>query len=376
MAGFAPSSVPEDRLRCREILPRVSRTFALTIRVLPDSLRDPITVAYLLCRLADVVEDAGQLEPRRRIEALRQLAGALRQRGTSVGAIVHAFDGVAELERPSGGSARGQDDAAASLLRERATVERCFTRLPESQAVILGRWIETMALGMATFVAREESAAGGPSDRGVPFALETREELHLYAYYVAGTVGHLLAELFAEELDPGGRGLIERMRPLASPFGVGLQLTNILQDLAEDRKRGWSYVPEEAARAHGTSISTLDRPEAREAALRVVGELALEAMGLLDRALDFTLLIPASAPRVRLFCLWPIFFALRTLGRIWGEERVVSGGQKVRITRGEVRYLMGVTSLACGFDRAILWAYRRERARLDRRMAAHPLLPH
>ena len=41
----------------RNILPGVSRTFALTIPVLPPRLADVVANAYLLCRLADTIED-------------------------------------------------------------------------------------------------------------------------------------------------------------------------------------------------------------------------------------------------------------------------------------------------------------------------------
>jgi len=43
------------------ILPHVSRTFALTIPQLPPALRTPVTNAYLLCRIADTIED--EIEP-------------------------------------------------------------------------------------------------------------------------------------------------------------------------------------------------------------------------------------------------------------------------------------------------------------------------
>ena len=47
----------DDWQFCSDILPRVSRTFALSIAALPEALRDAIRVAYLLCRVVDTVED-------------------------------------------------------------------------------------------------------------------------------------------------------------------------------------------------------------------------------------------------------------------------------------------------------------------------------
>ena len=348
-------SAASDFALCRELLPGVSRTFALTIRVLPERLRDAITVAYLLCRIADLFEDASELDPRARIVQLEAIGLSLEE---------NPPDPREMTARINDQLARELDHAAGMrLLEERETVFRAYVALPEAQRQILGRWIQAMAMGMASHVGRELRPL---REGGVRFALETEEELRRYAYYVAGTVGHLLTELFALDLGRRVAGSLERMRALATPFGLGLQFTNILQDVAEDRRRGWSYVPEEVARRHGTSILGLDDPGARGPALRVIADLVREAAAYLDQALEFTLLLPRSAPRVRLFCLWPTFFALRTLGRIYAEERVLQ--TKVRISRQEVRGLIGVTSLACVSDAGLGWLYRQERARLTRRM--------
>ena len=52
-----PDSGMSDEAYQDEILPHVSRTFALTIPQLPAALRTAVTSAYLLCRIADTIED-------------------------------------------------------------------------------------------------------------------------------------------------------------------------------------------------------------------------------------------------------------------------------------------------------------------------------
>lgn len=373
-------SSSEDTRFCREVLPEVSRTFALTIRVLPPSLRESVTVAYLLCRIADVLEDATGLDPSLRIDGLESFAGALSDLRVSAEELSGSLDPADRLPL--------QDSCSRRLIRGRLAVLRSYTGLPEAERDVLSRWIQAMALGMSSFVERERRFSGvgaiagtGPAGPGraspgassdVAFILETRDELRAYAYYVAGTVGHLLTELFTLHL--GRRAPSpDRLRDLAGPFGLGLQFTNIIQDMAEDRRRGWSYVPEEMARSHGTSVHGLDDPDGMPAALRVVGELVHEAAGYLDRAMEYTLLMPRCAPRIRLFCLWPTFFAMRTLVRLWGEERVVSGVEKVRITRREVRRVMGATVAASLSDRFLKSLYKAERERLRRRIELAPV---
>ncbi|MCA9755460.1 MAG: squalene/phytoene synthase family protein [Candidatus Eisenbacteria bacterium] len=345
-----------DRTRCRELLPMVSRTFALTIRVLPGSLRDTVTVAYLLCRLADVVEDATGLDPDLRVATLETFADALHAPPCEVASGERAAELSLAL-RPAESLAL-EEEHARTLLRERETVFRAYCSLEVEERRIVARWVEDMSRGMAGFVARERV---GREDAPA-YRLETAAELRDYAYYVAGTVGHLLTDLFQHHI--GSHRLDgAALRARAVPFGLGLQFTNILQDLAEDRRRGWSYVPEELASKHGTTITGLLRDTDRTQALRVVGDLAREAARNLDQAMEFTLLLPRSAPRIRLFCVWPIFFAMRTLQGICSDERVLVGGEKVKITRGEVRRLIGVTMLACLSDGSLRRLYQTERDR-------------
>ncbi|MEZ4648403.1 MAG: squalene/phytoene synthase family protein [Candidatus Eisenbacteria bacterium] len=345
-----------DRLRCRELLPTVSRTFALTIRVLPGALRDTVTVAYLLCRLADVVEDATGLDPDLRVATLEAFADVLHASPSGAPSDGRAAELSLSL-RPAE-SLPLSDPHARRLLGERGIVFRAYCALGTEERRIVARWVEDMSRGMAGFVARERVCR----DDAPAYRLETAAELRDYAYYVAGTVGHLLTDLFQHHIG-SGRLDAAALRARAVPFGLGLQFTNILQDLAEDRSRGWSYVPEELASKHGTSISGLLRDTDRSQALRVVGDLAREAARNLDQAMEFTLLLPRSAPRIRLFCLWPIFFAMRTLQGICSDERVLDGTEKVKITRGEVRRLIGVTALACLSDGSLRRLYRAERDR-------------
>jgi farnesyl-diphosphate farnesyltransferase len=218
----------------------------------------------------------------------------------------------------------------------------------------------------------ERERRADPATGPLRVVLDTSEETRLYAYYVAGTVGHLLTDLFALHL---GRDAAdpERLRSLAVPFGLGLQYTNILQDIAEDRRRGWSYVSEEVARAHGTTVASFDDPAERGRVLRVIGSVIEEAAGYLDRAMEYTLLLPRKAPRIRLFCAWPVFFAMRTLARIWGEEQILIGAERVRISRPEVRRVIGLTSASCLSNRGLGRLYGAERRRLGERMAVHPV---
>src|SRR5260221_1129906 len=74
-------SVSSDEVYQDHILPHVSRTFALTIPQLPPSLRTAVTCAYLLCRIADTIEDEPALSPPETLAFLQRFSALLGGRG-------------------------------------------------------------------------------------------------------------------------------------------------------------------------------------------------------------------------------------------------------------------------------------------------------
>src|SRR5207253_253284 len=81
---------------CGSILARVSRSFYLSIRLLPKKLRDPVSLAYLLARASDTIADTTELPPDLRIENLRLLVRGIQ--GEALGdAIVGLIASVTPL---------------------------------------------------------------------------------------------------------------------------------------------------------------------------------------------------------------------------------------------------------------------------------------
>ena len=71
---------------CRALLPHVSRTFAISVPCLPPPLDRQVTVAYLLCRLADTIEDSTHWTPQSRREAFNALAAVFAAEDLVAGA--------------------------------------------------------------------------------------------------------------------------------------------------------------------------------------------------------------------------------------------------------------------------------------------------
>jgi farnesyl-diphosphate farnesyltransferase len=352
--SLATTSVQADRAAarawCRAMLPRVSRTFALNIRLLPGELGEAVLLAYLFCRIADTVEDSPYLEARDRpalLAAYRNLFPLDEGWEAAAGDWSRAFEGL---------EAHGPDHA---LCRGAVAVFASFAQLPSHLRPPVEACVREMAEGMRSFAVRRAAAPDGG------LRLETLAELEEYCHYVAGTVGQMLLRLFAASTPHLDRVRLERMQRLAGRFGLAMQLTNIIKDVAEDAGRGAFFVPRALTVRHRLAPEEMLDPQRRSAALAVVRELVGLAAGALDAALAFTLLIPRRETRLRLFCLWPIFLAVSTLRVVLEDERLLLPGARLRIGRAEVRRCLGRTTLAVWSNRAIQRLYARQRLALD-----------
>jgi farnesyl-diphosphate farnesyltransferase len=349
----APGVVPERALArafCHDMLPRVSRTFALNIRLLPGALGETVLLAYLFCRIADTLEDSACLDARLKPALLEEYASLFPLRPGWEGRVVGWSRCFAGLESVGADHALGARAAA---------VFAAFAELPPRLRAPVESCVREMSEGMHRFALRKAQSPDGW------LRLETVSELEEYCHYVAGTVGEMLCRLFAEVSPALDGGRLERMQRLAGRFGLALQLTNIVKDVADDARRGTCYVPRSLAARQGLQPEEILDPARRAAARAVVRDLAKFAAGALDAALAFTLLIPRREPRLRLFCLWPIFLAAGTLRSVVDDERLFLPGARARIERSEVRRCLGETTLAVLSDRAIAKLYARRRLALE-----------
>ncbi|MDH3496463.1 MAG: squalene/phytoene synthase family protein [Gemmatimonadota bacterium] len=321
---------PADRAFCRAILPRVSRTFALGIRLLPDGLEQAVRVSYLLCRIADTIEDTADLHADAKAALLARWRAALDDGGPDAAPLGTAFPGPRTDEE--------------RLVREAGRVLRCFRALAPGERAAIRPWVQEMSDGMAEFAARRAGRDGPLA------ALASVAELDRYCYYVAGTVGHLLTGLFRIHYPRIGPTCYARLDGLATSFGLGLQLTNIIKDVADDRRRGWSFVPRDLCAAAGLHPDELQLPERHLDARRVMQALIAKARGHLRDALSYCTTLPSAAYRIRIFCLTSLYFAIRTLRLAERDPRLLDPRHKVKITRGDVYRTVATTHVIAPFN--------------------------
>ncbi len=323
-ATLAPPPV-NDREFCKEMLPKVSRTFALCIRLLPPTLEHSVLVAYLLCRIADTLEDTTSLVPVEKRELLEHFRSCLDPGGPGTKPLETAF-----------GCSNADDEF---LAHHAAIVLREFGRLPDVQQAAIRPWVQEMCSGMADFVELTDVNGNGSTD-----ATFTVEDLDRYCYYVAGTVGHLLTELFRLFRPTVQSERWDKLSSLATSFGLGLQLTNIIKDVADDRRRGRSFLPRR--------LFDGDRPQIMKALIE-------KAKGHLCDALEYSTSLPRRYYRVRLFCLTSFYFAVRTIKLAEQDPQLLNPSHKVKITRTDVYRTVAVTRAIAPVNALVRTYFRR-----------------
>lgn len=311
----------------KRILPEVSRTFALTIPQLDPRLRKVIANAYLLCRIADTIEDEHALPS--------DVKQQFHERFTRV---VGSTEDPASFARDLAPMLNGNTLAAErDLVAHAPAIIEVTDSFNLRQRESLARCIRTMCAGMPSFE-RHASTAG----------LADVREMDRYCYYVAGIVGQTLTDLFCD-FSPRIAEKREAMASLDVSFGQGLQMTNILKDFWEDRDRGVCWLPRDLFARAGVELQTIRRSDVPAAFGHAYAQLIGIAHSHLRNALKYTLLIPEKEVGVRRFCLIALGLAMRTLASILAKPDFTAAAQ-VKVSRQVVKKVMIATHLFAGYS--------------------------
>jgi len=327
------SRVAEAERFAREILPAVSRTFALSIRVLPGALGRSVLAAYLLCRIADTLED----EPSMRAEDKALLLDEL----------LRCFDEPAVADAfPAKLASLGGDIAHVRLAGRTDLVFVLYRALPTGTQAHVRRWVGEMILGMKKFVVLYPHG----------IRIQSLDEYKEYCYYVAGTVGYLLTDLWHEHVPSIGVRQHGVLREKCRAFAEALQTVNILKDVATDAEKENSiYIPEELLREHGSSHATILAPERLRQTRDALATMVQLAWHDLEGARSYLLLIPRRAVPIRLFCVLPLLFAYATLRDLTRTPQALVRREVVKISRAEVKSLTLFGFLVIMSNRGLAW---------------------
>jgi len=325
---------------CRAILPAASRTFALSIRALPGTLGRAVLAAYLICRVADTIEDERSIAPPDKAALLERL--------------LRCFEGPAEAAAfPALVPPLGGDAEHTRLVRHAPDVFTLYRSLPPRTRGHVRRWVVEMVRGMCRFVLRYPDG----------IRIQTLDEFREYCYYVAGTVGYMLTDLWHEHSPAIGRRRYDTLRRHCQAFGQALQTVNILKDVAHDAAGENSiYLPEQSLRRHGSSHATILAPEFTRQNHAAVAELVELAWRDLEEARAYLLALPRRAVAIRLFCVFPLLFAYATLRDLTRTTAMLTPSGAPKISRREVKRLLVSGTLLVMSNRGVRWLTERARA--------------
>ncbi len=335
------SSIVEIDRRTRALLPRVSRTFALGIKLLPSRLEAPVRLGYLLCRIADTVEDDLVLSPARKAALLDTFMAAFDDPGEA-----DTFS-AAHVELATSADYREVVGATADVLT-------LYRQLDEPTQAILAKWIAEMVGGMRSFVLTHANG----------IRITSVDEFKRYCYFVAGTVGHLLTDLWQQHSAAVDARVYERLLVDCEAFGEALQSVNILKDVAWDAEHENAiYIPSDLLQAAGSDHDRILSDADRSANRSALDPLIALAKDDIERALRYIEGLPLSALRIRLFCVLPVLFAIATVREIEQSDAMFEPGGAVKISRNEVRALMLASTTSMLNNASLRWLADRVRER-------------
>ncbi len=327
------SETVDDLAYQTRILQSVSHTYALTIPVLPEGLRDVIGNAYLLCRIADTIEDEPQLPLARKQVFWERFIEVVSGPGDAAS---FADDLSAAL---SPATPQAEHDLAANTAR----IVRVTAGFRPRQRTAIERCIRTMSRGMVEF--QQDSPAIG---------LKDLRQLDHYCYFAAGVVGEMLVELFGDYSAAVDRRRQELLA-LATSHAQGLQMANILKDVWDDREQGACWLPRDVFDAAGFDLDNLSAGSAAPGFAEGLSRLVATTRDHLTDALRFILLIPARETGIRRHLLWALGLALLALRRVHRSPSFARG-RNVRVSRLGVGAMILVTSVLARWDSALkLW---------------------
>lgn len=282
----------KDITFCYAALNKVSRSFAAVIRQLPDELRDPVCIFYLVLRGLDSIEDDARLPARDKLPLLRNFYAKNYESKWNITGV-------------------GDSDDYRTLLANYDKVARSFQKLDRKYQTVIVDTCKRMGEGMADFSER---------------AIVTVADYDLYCHYVAGLVGCGLSDLFAAS---GIENPDLSLQPeLSNAMGLFLQKTNIIRDYHEDLISGRMFWPREIWSRYADHPEDFMLLPESCSSLACLNHLVCDALQHVPDCLDY--LSQLTHPDVFRFCAIPQAMAIATLAKVYNNPSVFSGVVKIR----------------------------------------------
>ena len=351
----------EEAVLLRNILKKVSRSFYLSLIVLPRAVREQMGLAYLFCRAADTIADTRILPYHERLPALHTFRAQFQEDSPSSRSAIGQLQQMVQHRLPQASAGERQ------LLLRLQDCFRIYRRLSPDDQRLVKNLVLTLTRGM------EMDLTCFPGDTPAALrALPDMAALERYTYYVAGVVGEFWTMLCGANLRAFQHHRnSQQFHRLGMRFGQGLQLTNILKDIGQDLQDGRCYLPEDELQRLGLQAHDLLDPASLHRVRPLIIRLIRCTLEHLEHASCYVQLLPRRALRVRLSCMWPLLFALQTLEKVCRSEGLLSHRERVKISRQAVYRTILRSLWYSVFPSDFPRYYASQRQRLEQALSQH-----
>jgi farnesyl-diphosphate farnesyltransferase len=262
----------------KQLLKGVSRSFYLSLRLLPQGMRGAASLGYLLARTSDTLADTAAAPIDARVECLDAFAVALEETADPPRwplQILNAVDNIQERR----------------LLESSRELFAWLRRMEPDEMELICEVVRTIIGGQKLDLQRFARAS-----HRTPLALANDTELEDYTWRVAGCVGAFWTKLGFLTLGERFSSVNEKtLIAHGVTYGKGLQLVNILRDLPADLSNGRCYLPVSDPTNKDSLIASHSRW--RERADDWIGEGFTYAASLPSRRLRAATVLPAMIAR-------------------------------------------------------------------------------
>ena len=300
------------------ILEGTSRSFYLSLKELPNSIRPQVSLLYMLARTSDTIADSEQGDASDLLLALESYNDFSQGKTSNLMDI----SSLAESQR---------NKSEASLLRNVEKIVSKIADFSESDQKAIRHCLGIIIGGQILDLQRFSS------DEGTILSLESDEELDDYAYRVAGSVGEFwtrmsLDHIFKLKEENSEVELFEK----GIRFGKALQMINILRDIPADLSLGRCYIPRSKMERYGITPTDLLEPSSMDSFRPLYDEYLDLTDEYLTSAVQYIEMLPHWKFRLRAACMFPVIIGKRTVSKL-REGNVLDPSNRIKIDRSEIK---------------------------------------
>jgi len=327
-----------------QLLKSVSRSFYTSLRVVPARLRPVLGLGYLLCRFADTLADTHALPLQRRLPYVREFKG-----------LFHSFP--LSLNNSSSFEEKLREDIEDGTPAERALLENgpallnALKSLPRTEQAL----IQDVVVGVCQGMEMDLSTFG--VDTTSLKALESEQELETYLNFIGGEPGSFWTKVLVVHFPHLNKSNRTDWISRGISFGKGLQMVNILRDVAEDLQRGRCYIPRELLERHRLQPEHLLDEKNSDRFFPLYHELIDHTLERLKSGLMYIFSLPRYSVRLRAAVWWPLSLGLHTLAQLRNNNKILDPKMNIKVARSEVYKMMALSAFTLPSNTLVQWEF-------------------